>query len=178
MRLFLTTQKNTVCQHVEPRVGFRTESQTKKSPKALGKQGFCREYFAQIGACGLSCVFLRSCHCCAMERTAGWFPHRKPNKKEPEGSWQTGFLPGILRANRRMRFIVRFSALVPLLRNGANRGLVSAPKAKQKRARRLFFAWYSRWESNPERPLRSCTYFVNRGKYHPFFCKIGIKIGF
>ena len=111
-------------------------------------------------------------------RTAGWFPHRKPNKKEPEGSWQTGFLPGILRANRRMRFIVRFSALVPLLRNGANRGLVSAPKAKQKRAKRLFFAWYSRWESNPERPLRSCTYFVNRGKYHPFFCKIGIKIGF
>ena len=90
MRLFLTTQKNTVCQHVEPRVGFRTESQTKKSPKALGKQGFCREYFAQIGACGLSCVFLRSCHCCAMERTAGWFPHRKPNKKEPEGSFLLG----------------------------------------------------------------------------------------
>ena len=90
MRLFLTTQKNTVCQHVEPRVGFRTESQTKKSLKALGKQGFCREYFAQIGACGLSCVFLRSCHCCAMERTAGWFPHRKPNKKEPEGSFLLG----------------------------------------------------------------------------------------
>ena len=38
--------------------------------------------------------------------------------------------------------------------------------------------WYSRRESNPQRPFRSCTYFVNRGKYHPFFCKIGIKIGF
>ena len=43
----------------------------------------------------------------------------------------------------------------------SNRGLVSAPKAKQKRARRLFFAWYSRWESNPERPLR-------RGLLYPF----------
>ena len=37
----------------------------------------------------------------------------------------------------------------------------SAPKAKQKRARRLFFVWYSRWESNPERPLR-------RGLLYPF----------
>ncbi len=43
----------------------------------------------------------------------------------------------------------------------SNRGLVSVPKAKQKRARRLFFAWYSRWESNPERPLR-------RGLLYPF----------
>ena len=25
-----------------------------------------------------------------MERTAGWFPHRKPNKKEPEGSFLLG----------------------------------------------------------------------------------------
>ena len=45
--------------------------------------------------------------------------------------------------------------------NMSNRGLVSAPKAKQKRARRLFFVWYSRWESNPERPLR-------RGLLYPF----------
>ena len=44
---------------------------------------------------------------------------------------------------------------------GANRGSASAPKAKQKRARRLFFVWYSRWESNPERPLR-------RGLLYPF----------
>ena len=61
---------------------------------------------------------------------------------------------------------------------GANRGSASAPKAKQKRAKRLFFVWYSRRESNPKLSLRSCTYFVNRGKYHPFLCKIGIKIGF
>ena len=40
----------------------------------------------------------------------------------------------------------------------ANRGSASAPKAKQKRAKRLFFVWYSRWESNPERPLRSCGF--------------------
>ena len=60
-----------------------------------------------------------------------------------------------------MRFAERCSALVPLLRNGANHGFASAPKAKQKRARRLFFVWYSRWESNPERPLR-------RGLLYPF----------
>ena len=170
-----------------------------------------------------------------MGRTAGWFPHRKPNKKEPVGFFKRGgrreyfvaallvpllrngtnhgfasapkakqkralrllenrapaqmrsrcagrggaglwvkprgtkrrtlrpcadaVLPlGILRANRRMRFAGRCSALVPLLRNGANRGFVSAPKAKQKRACRLCFVWYSRWESNPERPLRSCGF--------------------
>ena len=96
----------------EPRVGFRTESQTKKSPKALGKQGFCREYFAQIGACGLSCVFLRSCHCCAMERTAGWFPHRKPNKKEPEGS----FLLGTPAGNRTRNGPLGVAAFVSKLR--------------------------------------------------------------
>ena len=110
----------------EPRVRFRTESQTKKSPKALEKIGFphrcaadvreeeaqvfgssregrsgghCslaptrysrREYFAQIGACGFPNVALRSCHCCAMGRTAGSLPHRKPNKKEPVGSFLFG----------------------------------------------------------------------------------------
>ena len=31
-----------------------------------------------------------SCHCCAMGRTAGSLPHRKPNKKEPEGSFLFG----------------------------------------------------------------------------------------
>ena len=63
---------------------------TKKSPKALGEQGPRREYFAQISVCGLPCIFLRSCHCCAMGRTADPLPHRKPNKKEPEGSFLFG----------------------------------------------------------------------------------------
>ena len=63
---------------------------TKKSPKALGEQGPRREYFAQISVCGLLNVALRSCHCCAMGRTAGPLPHRKPNKKEPEGSFLFG----------------------------------------------------------------------------------------
>ena len=118
------------------------------------------------------------------------------NKKESEGSWQTGFPPGILRrcapraiaaqwgeprarfrtesqtkkspkafdkqGSRREYFVA--ALLVPLLRNGANRGSVSAPKAKQKRARRLFFVWYSRWEyfaqigacGLPNVVLRSC----------------------
>ena len=38
----------------------------------------------------MSCIFLRSCHCCAMGRTTGPLPHRKPNKKEPEGSFLFG----------------------------------------------------------------------------------------
>ena len=100
MRLPHITQKNTVCQQDKPRVCFRTERQTKKSPKALRRKSFRREYFVA-------------------------------------------------------------ALLVPLLRNGANRGSASAPKAKQKRAQRLFFGWYSRWESNPERPLR-------RGLLYPF----------
>ena len=57
--------------------------------------------------------------------------------------------------------ILRRCAPCATASGGANRGLVSAPKAKQKRARRLFFVWYSRWESNPERPLR-------RGLLYPF----------
>src|SRR5699024_363332 len=67
------------------------------------------------------------CHSCAMGRTTGPLPHRKPNKKEPVGSFQRG--------GRREYFVA--ALLVPLLRNGANHGFASAPKAKQKRARRL-----------------------------------------
>lgn len=47
----------------------------------------------------------------------------------------------------------------------------SANIIKEKRKNRNFlrFFWCSRRESNPQRPLRSCTYFANRVKYRPFF---------
>ena len=99
---------------------------------------------------------------CAGRGGAGLWVKPRGTKRRTLRPCADAVLPlGILRANRRMRFAERCSALVPLLRNGANRGFVSAPKAKQKRARRLFFVWYSRWESNPERPLR-------RGLLYPF----------
>ena len=99
---------------------------------------------------------------CAGRGGAGlWVKPRGTKRRTLQPCADAVLPPGILRANRRMRFSERCSALVPLLRNGANHGSASAPKAKQKRACRLFFAWYSRWESNPERPLR-------RGLLYPF----------
>ena len=70
--------------------------------------------------------------------------------------------------------IVRRKAQSRHVISAAPTGVQKRPGMRQHTRRK----WYSRRESNPQRPLRSCTYFVNRGKYHPFFCKIGIKIGF
>ena len=73
-------------------------------------------------------------------------------------------------------------ALVPTAsRRAAAPCAAGAPLLQYQKAALAFSRsdfWYSRRESNPQRPLRSCTYFANRGKCYPLFCKIGIKIGF
>ena len=84
----------------------------KKEPVGFFKRGGRREYFAQIGACGLPNVALRSCHCCAMGRTTGSLPHRKPNKKEPVGS----FLFGTPAGNRTRNGPLGVAAFVSKLR--------------------------------------------------------------
>ena len=68
-----------------------------------------------------------SCHCFAMGRTAGSFirPAREPKQKMSRHKRTP--MPGILRANGRHRFFGLLSALVPLLRNGANRRVLHPP---------------------------------------------------